>query len=155
MNTKLIPYVKCLRCGCAGPQLRLFDTPAQPPGGSQTPAPTTGRSDGVLLCKCGGFYLIIGDIVRTVRTESALYADYLARYREALTSLGIGSELPTPSRKIRHAHDSFTFQWNMLRKHQDIWGMSREDMYRNLEKQLALSRSEMRSLTILDAGCGH
>ncbi len=113
------------------------------------------KRDGILLCQCGHFYPIIGNIIRTVNIEARPYKAYFLKFKDILCKLGVNLQPPTLEARVRHAHTSFSYEWKMLKSKSTVWGLTREEMLNNLEKQLLVKNEHMRNMIILDAGSGH
>ena len=155
MNLKLIKYIKCLKCGGHNLKLLFFDESGTRVIKAHDDASGRSTINGIMLCQCGCFYPVIGNIIRTIKSNSSSYIEFFSKFKSILDNLNLRLETPKLSANVKYAYDSFSYQWAMLQEKQNVWGISREDMLNNLEKQLLLKKEQMRDMIILDAGCGH
>ncbi len=154
MNQGCFHFIKCLQCGRTGMAAHFFEGPGIIPDNLAYDKSIIAY-DGILSCKCNNFYPIIGNIIRTIAIDTAYYNQFFIRHDKVLREMGLTFLPVRLGAKVCFAYDSFGYQWDKLRNDQNIWGISKDQMYENLEKQLLKKREALRNDVILDAGCGH
>lgn len=109
MNLELIKHIKCTKCNRDNLEGFFFDESGTKAMGEAIDT-TCFLRDGILLCRCGYFYPIIGGVIRTIKSDSTHYADYFIRFKDILHKLKVEYEPMRPSAKVMHAYDSFGYE---------------------------------------------
>jgi SAM-dependent methyltransferase/uncharacterized protein YbaR (Trm112 family) len=137
---------------------------ANPPPTAADCAECYGREieEGILVCGCGSWYPILGEVPRLVRDAELNYPDFVDRHRAVLHQ-AIGREPAAPRRLSQdpgifdeRSNESFGLQWANQSEGDKTWfkddAALRKDEFLY---SLNVRREEVKTALIFDAGCGN
>lgn len=118
--------------------------------------------EGLLFCKCGGIYPIIGKVPHVVDNAMSTHSEFFSRHQQRVEEIALemSEERKREVTKILEEYNriqtSFSEEWAFFDYDGDnTWGWNQDQRKQIFLDDFGFTASDVREKLLLDAGCGN